>query len=327
MITVRRVTPDHPDAHALWAEQQEDLARRYDSPDLVLETSFATLVASLVGYADDGEPVASIVLRWSPYPTGAGSLELKRLFVRPGHRGHGHSKVMMGAAEAIARRAGATRIVLESGTGQPEALALYDRLGYRRIASYGEYKDEPDSVCYALDLPTRVLVLTGALGAGKTTVAAAAHELLAARGARTAHLDADALTQAYPAGPADPVNRGLLWDALGAVAPLYRARGYGDVLLPLVMDDAEDPARVARAFRTSAGPAEVTVVRLAAPAEERIRRLEGREFSERWLAWARTRTVEMDGELESLAVEDAVVDGAGRTPDAVAADALDAAGW
>ncbi|WP_062465281.1 GNAT family N-acetyltransferase [Demequina soli] len=327
MISVRRVEPDDADAHALWDEQQADLALRYGSELPEQPARFAAPVASLVGYAEDGEPAASLVLRWSPYATGPGAIEIKRLFVRPGHRGHGHSKVMMGAAEAVARRAGACRIVLETGSEQPEALALYDRLGYSRIAPYGEYKDEPDSICYGLDLPTRVLVLTGALGAGKTTVAAAAHELLAGRGARTSHLDVDALTQAYPADAADPVNRRLLWEALGALAPLYRARGFGNVLVPIAMDDAGDPERLARAFSSHAGPAEVTIVRLTAPDDERIARLERRECSERWLAWARGRTVEMEGELEALALEDAVVDSAGRAPAEVAADVLDAAGW
>jgi hypothetical protein len=33
--------------------------------------------------------------------------------------------------------------VLESGTAQPEALALYERAGYAPVAAYGRYADEP----------------------------------------------------------------------------------------------------------------------------------------------------------------------------------------
>ena len=327
MITIRRVDADDPDAHALWAEQQDDLARRYDSPDLVLETRFDTLLASLVGYADDGEPVASIVLRWSPYPTGAGSLEIKRLFVRPAHRGHGHSKVMMGAAEAIARRAGATRIVLESGTEQPEALSLYDRLGYDRIEGYGEYKDEPDSVCYGLDLPPRLLVLTGSLGAGKSSVGAAVHELLATRGARTAFLDADALTQAYPSPPHDPANAGLLRRSVAALAALHRERGLGNLVIACALDEPDALATLTAAIGRVADPVDAAVVRVTAPLETRLARLEARPASDRWLAWARTRTAELDDLLDSLELEDARVDTAGRAPADVAAEALDAVGW
>ncbi|WP_062290811.1 GNAT family N-acetyltransferase [Demequina phytophila] len=327
MITVRRVDADDPDAHALWAEQQADLARRYDSPDLVLETRFPTLVASLVGYAEDGEPVASAVMRWSPYPTGAGSIELKRLFVRPGHRGNGHSKVMMGAAEAIARRAGATRIVLETGTEQPEALALYDRLGYTRIPGYGEYKDEPDSICYGLDLPLRVLVLTGAMGAGKTSVAESAHTALALRGARTVFVDADTLCEAYPSPPNDMVNQALLLECLMALAPVHRRHGFGLLVMPRILEDSADRDAIAHALAGPGGPADVTVVRVTAPLEERVARLRRRETSERWLDWAVPRTAEQGDELEDLGIDDAVVDNSGRSPDESAAEALDVVGW
>ncbi|WP_062389558.1 GNAT family N-acetyltransferase [Demequina iriomotensis] len=327
MITIRRVAPDDADAHLLWSEQQADLARRYASPDLVLESSFPTLVASLVGYAEDGEPVASVVLRWSPYPTGEGSIEIKRLWVRPAHRGHGHSKVMMGAAEAIARKAGATRIVLETGTEQPEALGLYDRLGYSRIVPYGEYRCEPDSVCYGLELPVRVLVLTGPMGAGKTSVAESAHSVLALRGARTAFIDADTLCEAYPSPPDDMVNQALLMECLTALAPVHRRHGFGLLVIPRILEDPADRAALAHALAGPGGPAEVTVVRVTAPLEERVARLRRRETSERWLDWAVPRTAEQGDELEELALEDAVVDNAGRTPEESAAEALDAVGW
>lgn len=327
MITIRRVEPDDADAHALWAEQQRDLAERYDSPDLVLETRFPTLIESLVGYAEDGEPVASVVVRWSPYPTGAGSVEVKRLWVRPAHRGHGHSKVLMGAVEAIARRAGATRIVLETGTEQPEAMALYERLGYGAIPSYGEYQDEPDSRCYALDLPTRVLVLTGAMGAGKTSVAGAAHSELARRGARAVFLDADALCEAYPAPDGDMVNKGLLLECLHALAPVYRRRGFGLIVMPRILDSASEQDDVAHALGKPGVAAEVTVVRVTAPLEERVTRLRARETSDRWLEWAIPRTAEQDDELDALALEDATVENTGRTPADAAIEALDAAGW
>ncbi len=327
MITVRRVAPDDADAHALWEEQRADLARRYHEPDLVLETRFPTLVDSLVGYAEDGEPVASIVLRWSPYPTGAGSLELKRLWVRPAHRGHGHSKVMMGAAEAIARRAGAASIVLETGTEQPEAIALYERLGYRRIAPYGEYKDAPDSVCFGMDLPTRVLVVTGSLGAGKTSVGAAIHEELAIRGTRTAFLDADALVQSYPAAPEDPANVALLHESLRALAPLHRARGIGCLVLAAALENPDDRRTFGRLMGAAGAEAEVEIVRVTAGTETRLARLAARGGSERWLAWARERTVELEDALDALGLEDAVIDTEGRAPAEAAAEALAAVGW
>jgi hypothetical protein len=42
--------------------------------------------------------------------------------------------------------------VLETGTGQPEALALYRSSGYRAIESFGVYQNEPESRWFAKDL-------------------------------------------------------------------------------------------------------------------------------------------------------------------------------
>ena len=36
---------------------------------------------------------------------------------------------------------------VETGEKQPEAIAMYQKLGYYNIAKYGEYIDDPNSVC------------------------------------------------------------------------------------------------------------------------------------------------------------------------------------
>lgn len=325
MITIREVAADDADAHALWLEQQADLALRYDEPDLVLETEFPTLVASLVGDVD-GSPVASLVLRWSPYHE-PGVIELKRLFVRPGHRGHGHSRVMMGVAESLARRSGATRLVLETGDQQPEALSLYDRIGYRRIPNFGEYKHEEGSICYGLDLPTRVLVVNGTMGAGKSAVAAGVLDALEERGARASFIDADALCQAVPTAADDPYHQDLLFASLERLAPLHRARGYGCVVLARVVEDADDRARYVRAFGCDAGAAEVVLARVTAPEDVRLARLDVREPPGRWRDFAHARTAELDDVLESLALDDVVIENAGRSARETAEELLAEIGW
>jgi hypothetical protein len=42
--------------------------------------------------------------------------------------------------------------VLETGTRQPEAIALYLSSGYVPVEKFGTYRDEPDSRCYGKDL-------------------------------------------------------------------------------------------------------------------------------------------------------------------------------
>jgi putative acetyltransferase len=74
------------------------------------------------------------------------SAEVKRMYVKPQLRGRGIGLAILRAVEARARELGVSRLLLETGTAQPEALALYEREGYRRRRAYGEYRAESSSV-------------------------------------------------------------------------------------------------------------------------------------------------------------------------------------
>ena len=65
--------------------------------------------------------------------------ELKRMYVAPGMRGHGIGRAVLERLEAEARTLGLTKLVLETGLRQTEALALYRRAGFTEIPPYGEY--------------------------------------------------------------------------------------------------------------------------------------------------------------------------------------------
>ncbi len=69
------------------------------------------------------------------------------------------------------------------------------------------------------------------------------------------------------------------------------------------------------------------MVRVTAPLEVRVERLRARETADWWLEWAVPRTAEQDDELDVAAIEDAIVDNSGRTPEETAVEALDAVGW
>jgi hypothetical protein len=56
---------------------------------------------------------------------------------------------------------GRTHLRLETGTLQPDAIAFYERHGYRRIENYGPYVGEPLSVCYERPLAGRAAVAGG----------------------------------------------------------------------------------------------------------------------------------------------------------------------
>lgn len=65
--------------------------------------------------------------------------ELKRMYVAPEARGLGIGRALLARLEAEARTLGLERLVLETGTRQTEALALYRRAGFTDIPPYGEY--------------------------------------------------------------------------------------------------------------------------------------------------------------------------------------------
>jgi putative acetyltransferase len=78
--------------------------------------------------------------------------ELKRMFVSPDARGAGVATALLAEVEATAEQAGVTRLVLETGPKQPEAIALYEKHGYASIPNFGPYEGDPLSLCFAKDL-------------------------------------------------------------------------------------------------------------------------------------------------------------------------------
>lgn len=102
----------------------------------------------LVAYLD-GVPVGCGGVR----AHDVGVAEIKRLWVDPGSRGLGVARAIVARLEEEAVRLGYRTLVLETGLRQPEAIALYESLGYHRRALYGRYRDSPLSVCLERDLP------------------------------------------------------------------------------------------------------------------------------------------------------------------------------
>ena len=72
--------------------------------------------------------------------------EVKRMFVHPSARGQGVAQRLLGMLETEALARGCRQFMLETGPSQPEAIGLYERLGYRVRGPYGDYRDDPLSV-------------------------------------------------------------------------------------------------------------------------------------------------------------------------------------
>ena len=149
-LHVEAVPFDHPDAVALRTAQRAELTERYGTPDSEpgpAPTAADTTVFLLARDAA-GRAIGCGALR----ELGDGAGEVKRMYVVPSRRRSGVARAVLAALEEEAARRGWTLLKLETGTEQPDAMAFYERHGYRRIPNFGHYADSELSVCYEREL-------------------------------------------------------------------------------------------------------------------------------------------------------------------------------
>ena len=122
---------------------------------------------------------------------------------------------------------------------------------------------------------------------------------------------------------------------MAQLVELHRAAGWTGLGIKgleekrrLDLEDPQDRDRYATAFETeAAGKAAVKLVRVVAPEEERKARIVQRDLDPVWHEWGHLRTVELHAVLEDLALDDAVVTNAGRSPRETAEELLETLGW
>ncbi|TXC95373.1 GNAT family N-acetyltransferase [Streptomyces sp. ISID311] len=161
-MEIRPSRYDHPDAVALDALVQQEYARRYgddgDITPLAPEMFAPPHGAYLIAY-DGTRPLATGGWRLQEDTAEGyevGDAEIKRMFVLPEARGRGLARRILAALEADARAAGRSRMVLETGTKQPEALELYASSGYVPAEKkFGLYRTYEDSRCMTKSLVER----------------------------------------------------------------------------------------------------------------------------------------------------------------------------
>jgi len=98
----------------------------------------------LVAYDDAGSPTGCAALRMIDSQTA----EVRRVYVLKAWRREGVAQVLMARLEDEARALGYRELKLETGNRQQPAMALYESLGYARIAPFGPYAGDPTSVCF-----------------------------------------------------------------------------------------------------------------------------------------------------------------------------------
>ena len=81
-----------------------------------------------------------------------GSMEIKRMYTLPVHRGKGLAAKVLAELEKWAAEPGYKKCGLETGRKQPEAIALYKKSGYKIIPNYGQYIGIENSVCFEKEI-------------------------------------------------------------------------------------------------------------------------------------------------------------------------------
>ena len=151
-MDIRRTAFTDPVAQALIAELQQEFVVRYGGPDETpLDPAYfePPTGSFFVGWlpADEGSlPVATGAWRMRPDVAALGrssAAEIKRMYVVPRAQRRGLARLMLAHLEQTASAAGADLMVLETGTAQPEAIALYTSSGYEPVEAFGYYRDSP----------------------------------------------------------------------------------------------------------------------------------------------------------------------------------------
>ncbi|MBL7502233.1 MarR family transcriptional regulator [Frankia sp. CNm7] len=137
-VTFEPVDPGSPPAREAVDRYFADIARRFDFDPAGEPEKDAVLLAPPRGVflvaVSDGEPVAGGGVR--TIDDGVG--EVKRMWVHEAWRGAGLGSRLLRLLEDAARALGHHTARLDTNETLTEAIALYERFGYRPIARYGD---------------------------------------------------------------------------------------------------------------------------------------------------------------------------------------------
>jgi hypothetical protein len=167
-----------------------------------------------------------------------------------------------------------------------------------------------------------VLLITGPVGVGKTSVAFETMEVLEERGLAHAFFDLDGLTYLYPKPPDDRFGEGFALDALGLLLPRLRDTGVERLILARVLWTTESLSR----YRRAIPDADITLVRLTAPLEVIEARIRGREVGS-GTEWYLTQARELQERWAARPVDDVLIDTADGDARSIAEEIVRKIGW
>jgi GNAT superfamily N-acetyltransferase len=143
-MILTRTNSNDPDFQKLVLELDKDLTSRYEERQAIYDqyNKVPDLQTVVVAYLND---VAVGCGAFKSFDRN--SVEIKRMFVAVDQRGKGVASAILKELETWAAESGYSNAVLETGTKQYEAIAMYQKLGYKVIDNYGQYIGMDTSIC------------------------------------------------------------------------------------------------------------------------------------------------------------------------------------
>ena len=146
MLTLIRTNSDNPAFHSLIRQLDKELWQRYESEQAEydqfnkIENNKTVVLATI-----DHEVIGCGCFK----PVDVLTVEIKRMYVKPEHRGKGVAMAIIRELELWAAGQRFKKVILETGLRQPEAIAAYKKAGYTLIENYGPYIGMKNSICMA----------------------------------------------------------------------------------------------------------------------------------------------------------------------------------
>ncbi len=145
-VSIQPEPPDAADSQALIEELDAHLNGLY-----LPENCHGLSVAAL-----QDASVVFLVARLEGAAVGCGAVrfirdeyaEIKRMYVRPEWRGRGVAQALLRELEHLSQCRAFHLLRLETGIHQPEAVRLYEQMGFSKCAVFGEYAEDGVSLCY-----------------------------------------------------------------------------------------------------------------------------------------------------------------------------------
>lgn len=76
------------------------------------------------------------------------SVEIKRMFTSPQHRGKGVATTVLNGLEEWAKELAFSKFILETGKRQEEAVQFYRKNGFQVIPNFEPYQNVSNSICF-----------------------------------------------------------------------------------------------------------------------------------------------------------------------------------